>query len=83
VSLTVRIALAREPVVDPATLAAVFHHARRPQGAQVAGHARLRQPKGLLKVTDAELAMRKEGNDSEPCLLAQGLEQPSKRPHLD
>jgi hypothetical protein len=80
---TVRVALASESVIDPAALTAMFDHARHPQRAQVAGHGRLCQPKGLLKVTDAELALRKEGDDSKPCLVSQGLEEPRERPRVD
>jgi hypothetical protein len=61
----------------------MFNHARHPQRTQVAGHARLCQPKGLLKVTHAELPLRKEGDDSEPCLISQGLEEPCERPSIE
>ena len=51
--------------------------------AEVAGHLGLRQAERLLQVAHAELAVREEGHDPQPRLVAESLEEARERPDVE
>jgi hypothetical protein len=68
-----------EAVVDPGALSTGLDHTRIAKHRQVPGGRRLRNLKGPLDVTNAQLAVRKQSDDPEAGLVTQGIVEAGKR----
>ena len=79
----VGVALRRDAVVHPASLAPMLDDACHAQDSEVSGDMRLREPKGVLEVAHAQLAVREQRHDSETGLVAESLEQTREGTDVD
>jgi hypothetical protein len=72
-----------ERIVDPGAIATGIDDSGRTKDREMSRDVRLRDFEDVLKMADAELALRQEGDDPEPSFVSERLEHARHRAQVD